>query len=82
MFFLSGIEIAVPLEGLVDFDKERERLKATLTKLSGEYEGLQKRLSNQDFVARAAAEVVAQSQVRSAELEEQIAKMKVVMENL
>ena len=79
---LTGVEIAVPLEGLIDFDKERERLKTTVTKLSGEYEGLQKRLSNQDFVARAAAEVVAQSQARSAELEEQIAKMKVVMENL
>ncbi len=76
---LSGIEIAVPLEGLVDFDKERERLRTTVTKLSSEYEGLQKRLSNQDFVARAAAEVVAQSQTRSAELEEQIAKLNVMI---
>lgn len=79
---VSDIEIAVPLAGLVDFEKEKARLEGNVTKLSKELEGLQKRLSNADFVARAAAEVVAESRARATELEEQIAKLKVVMDNL
>jgi valyl-tRNA synthetase len=72
---VSDIEIAVPLAGLVDFEKEKARLEGNVTKLSKELEGLQKRLSNADFVARAAAEVVAESRARAAELEDQIAKL-------
>jgi valyl-tRNA synthetase len=79
---VSDIEIAVPLEGLVDFEKEKARLEGNVTKLSKELEGLQKRLSNADFIARAATEVVTESRARAAELEEQIAKLKVVMDNL
>ncbi|MBL8204874.1 MAG: valine--tRNA ligase [Blastocatellia bacterium] len=79
---INDIEIAVPLEGLVDFEKEKARLESNVTKLSKELEGLQKRLSNADFVARAAAEVVTESRARATELEEQIAKLEVVRENL
>jgi valyl-tRNA synthetase len=73
---MSGIEIAVPLEGLIDFDKERARLERDLTKFQGEYEGLEKRLANPDFVNRAAPEVVAATQTRAAELRDQIAKLR------
>ncbi len=79
---VSDIEIAVPLEGLVDFEKEKGRLEGSLTKLGKELEGLQKRLSNADFIVRAAAEVVTESRARAVELEDQIAKLKVVMETL
>ncbi len=72
---VSDIEIAVPLEGLVDFEKEKGRLETNAAKLSKELESLQKRLSNADFVARAAAEVVTESRARAAELEDQIAKL-------
>ena len=51
---MAGLEIAVPLEGLIDFDKERARLERELTKLGSEYEGLERRLANQDFISRAA----------------------------
>ena len=73
---VSDIELAVGLQGLVDFEKEKDRLNATLVKSEKELESLQKRLGNADFVARAAAEVVAQNRERVAELESQIAKLK------
>ncbi len=72
---VGNVQIVVPLEGLVDFEKEKTRLEGNVTKLSKELEGLQKRLSNADFVARAAVEVVTESRARAAELEEQIAKL-------
>ncbi|MFN0123654.1 MAG: valine--tRNA ligase [Blastocatellia bacterium] len=79
---MTGAEIAVPLEGLIDFDKERQRLQATLGKLEGELTSLEKRLSNADFMARAAAEVVAQSRDRAAELRDQIMRMQGVIASL
>ena len=43
---------------MIDFDKERKRLDAEITKLNGEQQGLRKRLENPDFVSRAAPDVV------------------------
>jgi len=79
---MSGIEVAVPLEGLIDFDKERTRLERDLAKLRGEHEGLERRLANQDFISRAAADVVATTRDRAAELRDQIAKLRVMLEAL
>jgi len=79
---LSGAELAVPLEGLVDFDKERARLEKEFGKLTGELAGLEKRLGNPDFIARAAAEVVAESKARSSELADQIAKLRATIDSL
>ncbi len=79
---MAGLEIAVPLEGLIDFDKERARLERELTKLRGEYEGLERRLTNQDFISRAAADVVATTQARAGELRDQIAKLQSMMDAL
>jgi valyl-tRNA synthetase len=79
---LSGAEIAVPLEGLIDVEKERARLERELTKLTSEYEGLEQRLANQDFVNRAAADVVAQTRHRVAALSDQINKLRATLEAL
>jgi valyl-tRNA synthetase len=79
---IAAGEIAVPLEGLIDFDQERERLQKELAKMESEQAGLDKRLANPDFVARAAAEVVATSRERSAELADQISRLRAMMEAL
>jgi valyl-tRNA synthetase len=72
---VSGAVIAVSLEGLIDFDKERARLEKEMGKMVGERDGLEKRLVNQDFISRAAADVVAATRDRSAELADQIEKL-------
>lgn len=79
---VGGVELAVPLAGLVDFDKERARLQGTVAKLTKELESIEKRLSNQDFIARAAAEVVAETRARAGELHDQIAKLKAAAQAL
>ncbi|NDD65402.1 MAG: valine--tRNA ligase, partial [Acidobacteria bacterium] len=75
-------ELAVSLEGIIDFEKERERLNRELAKMEGEQAGLDKRLTNPDFVARAAADVVTASRERSAELMDQIARLRALVEAL
>jgi len=68
----GGAEIAVPLEGLIDFDKERERLQNQLDKLDTELQRLNGQLSNQNFVERAPEEKVQELRGRQADIEQQI----------
>ena len=68
-------EIAVPLEGLIDFEKERERLKAQLAKLDTELQRLNGQLSNANFVEKAPAEKVQELRDRRAEIEQQTATL-------
>lgn len=64
----EGVTVVVPLEGLTDPGKERERLTRQLQKLEKEYAATDKKLSNAGFVARAPAEVVAKDRERLLEL--------------
>jgi valyl-tRNA synthetase len=68
----SGAEVAVPLEGLIDFDKERERLQNQIDKLETERQRLQAQLSNQNFVERAPLEKVDELRARQSEIANQV----------
>lgn len=55
---VKGIEIYLPLAGLIDVEKETARLTKELTKLEKEIDRLVKKLSNDGFLAKAPADVV------------------------
>ncbi len=48
----------IPLADVIDFDKERERLQGEMKKNESEIERLEKKLSNEGFVAKAPAAVI------------------------
>ncbi len=73
---VRGAEVFLPLEGLVDLDKERERLVREADKLLSDLENTRKKLRNQDFLAKARPEVVERERVRLANLEETLEKLK------
>ena len=54
----KGGEIYLPLEDLIDIDKELERLDKEKERLSGEIDRVKAKLANQDFVSRAPEKVV------------------------
>lgn len=54
----SNVEIYVHLEGLIDFEKERERLQKTLVEMSVLIDRAGKKLENNDFVSHAKPELV------------------------
>ncbi len=68
----NDARIAVPLEGLIDFEVERTRLANQITKLTEEKTRLDGQLSNANFVDRAPAEKVQELRDRQAELLHQI----------
>jgi valyl-tRNA synthetase len=54
----KGAEIFLPLDDLVDFGKEIERLEKEKAKLEGELKRVSGKLSNQGFLAKAPQEVI------------------------
>lgn len=59
---LGDMEIYLPLKGLLDVDKELQRLNKELTNMDKEVKRLEGKLSNQSFLAKAPADVVAVEQ--------------------
>src|SRR5690606_2669439 len=55
---VTGAEIFLPLEGLIDFDKEIARLEKELDKWNKEVERVQKKLQNQGFISKAPEAVI------------------------
>ncbi len=65
----AGLEAYLPLAGMVDLDKERERLAKQIEETQGEIERHNARLANQGFVNNAPAAIVqgARDQLRAAQ---------------
>ncbi|MFH0886537.1 MAG: class I tRNA ligase family protein, partial [bacterium] len=55
---VSDIEIFVPLAGLIDINKETERINKEINKNNDEIQRLLKKLSNQEFVKKAPGPVI------------------------
>jgi valyl-tRNA synthetase len=78
----GGAELAVPLEGLIDFDQERRRLQREQEKLQAEAAKLEAQLNNPNFVSRAPAERVNEVRDRIAEIAQQSSQLQQTVENL
>ena len=66
--------VYLPLEGLIDVDRELERVTDQLTKLSGHLRQTSAKLENESFVRKAPEHVVAQQRKQKLELAGKIAK--------
>ena len=69
-------EIYVPLADLIDLDKEIEKLEKSIEKTQTELDKVLKKLSNENFVAKAKPEAVEKEKRIKEELENKIAKFK------
>jgi valyl-tRNA synthetase len=71
----QGVEIFVPLAGIVDLAEERERLKKEIGKSQAEIAQIQKKFENPNYAQRAPPEVVEKDRARITELEGRIGKL-------
>ncbi len=72
---LGEATVALPLEGVIDFAAEKARLAKELEKIAKDMAGIDGRLNNPGFVAKAPPEVLEESRERKAELEARRAKV-------
>jgi valyl-tRNA synthetase len=79
---VGGAEVAVPLEGLIDFTQERQRLGKEKEKLAIEASKLVAQLANPQFAERAPAEKVEEVRARIADIAQRTAQLDQTIENL
>jgi valyl-tRNA synthetase len=79
---IGGAEVAVPLEGLIDFEQERQRLTKEKDKLSAEAAKLEAQLANPQFAERAPAEKVEEVRARIADIAQRTVQLKQTIQNL
>jgi valyl-tRNA synthetase len=73
--FCMGMEVFIPLEGVVDLEEERLRVQREISKTEKDLSGLLKKLENPNFVARAPKEVIEKDKARIEELQAKLQKM-------
>jgi valyl-tRNA synthetase len=59
--------LLLPLAGVIDANAERARLKKEISKLDGDIAGIDRKLANRDFIAKADPEVVEENRERRAD---------------
>jgi valyl-tRNA synthetase len=74
---LSGVELFLPLAGLLDIDAEIDRLKKELEKLDKEVERVEKKLNNQGFIAKAPEKVIEEEKAKQADYQEKRETVKI-----
>ena len=79
---LDEATLILPLEGIVDLDKERARLTKEIEKLSGEIKKIDAKLSNEQFVAKAPEEVIEEQRDRRDTAEQARDKLQKALEML
>lgn len=79
---MGGAQVAIPLEGLIDFEQERQRLQREQEKLQAESAKVEAQLANSNFVERAPAEKVNELRVRVADIAQRTAQLQQTLENL
>ncbi len=79
---VEDCEIFVPLKGVMDFETEIKRLEKQLSKLEKDAEKIKKKLSNENFLTKAPAEVVEKEKNRLEEIEKKMEKIKSLRDKL
>ncbi|MGD2068605.1 MAG: valine--tRNA ligase [Gemmatimonadota bacterium] len=72
----NGAEVFLPLEDVVDLDRERERLRGEIDKLEGYLRGTESKLENEQFVTKAPEEVVDREREKARSQREQLDKLR------
>jgi len=70
------------VEGVIDMSGERERLAAEISKTEGEITRIEKKLANENFVARAPEAVVAIERAKLADYREKLTKTQEILTRL
>ncbi|MBZ0165156.1 MAG: class I tRNA ligase family protein, partial [Candidatus Omnitrophica bacterium] len=79
---VGKIKLAVPLGDLIDIAQEKKRIAKKLEDLKKNHTALDKRLNNDNFLAKAPAEVVAKEKERLAAFGHEISELETVLRNL
>lgn len=72
---IDGAEVYIPLDDLMDYEAELERLRKEKKKLEGEVKRVTGKLSNEGFLSKAPEKVVEEEKAKKVKYEEMLAKV-------
>ncbi len=78
----EGVEVYLPLEGVIDLEAETARLEKELDQLQAEIKKTEGKLNNRGFMDKAPAEVIAKERARREDQETRLAKLKQRLQEL
>lgn len=73
---VEGSEIYIPLEGLIDLGKEKERIEKEIERTEGFLKSVNDKLSNQQFISNAPDEIVEKERKKKEDAESTLEKLK------
>jgi valyl-tRNA synthetase len=79
---VKGGTVWVPLEGIIDVDVERERLRRENERLENLVSGAERKLGNADFVSRAKPEIVERERDKLASLKDELGRVVTALADL
>ena len=71
---VDGVEVLIPLAGLIDAGRERQRLQQRVDELMTQLSQLERRLRDKQFIRKAPNEVVDQTKARRAQARQTLKK--------
>ena len=72
----NGVEVFIPLEGVIDIARELERLQEEVDRLDAQVEGTRAKLSNDGFLKGAPPDIVDREREKQSSFEEQLNKLR------
>ncbi len=72
---VGKINIYLPLSGLLDFDKEKQRLEKEIIEIRKYFETVSRKLQNKEFVKNAPKQIVETEKKKATEAEEKLKKL-------
>jgi valyl-tRNA synthetase len=79
---LPGLEVYVPLEGIIDIEKESKRIAREIEKISQELTRIKERLADIKFLNNAKPEVIEREKERAATFSEKLNRLKSLYEQI
>jgi valyl-tRNA synthetase len=79
---VGGAMLFVPLEEIIDFNKEAQRLEKEITKLTKELATVSKKLENDSFLNKAPQDVVEQVKAKHSHLQGKQQKLQSNLERI
>jgi valyl-tRNA synthetase len=79
---IENATVIVPLEGIIDVDKEAHRLQKAINKVYAELEPVVKKLDNEGFLNKAPRQVVEKVKEKQALLNEKLGKLQTTLEKI
>lgn len=79
---VRGVELFIPLEGLIDLNAEQGRLQKRMDEIRGHLNRLESKLSNEKFIQNAPADVVQNERNKRVDMQDELEKIKTNLEML